>query len=627
MILAGTAEVGSGLLESRAIAQSPNSHSFLQSSFGQLHRSSGVSLLLGQVDESSQEDRLETNEPGTDETESEPTSNVDAPDPDADRESSVDNLVESNQIGGDRAASDLVLTEPTAFVIKGRKGGFWINRQAPLLRRNLTLRFTNPPKSIKVYVSDLKDPDGDKIYSAEYTTCETGMAESNPFAEQAGDTDHQSCHGARFPAEGASLGEIFSMHFHFSLYLKDKETGTFVQPPSGEFSGEILIVPEEGKDIIIPVLLRVQDGWMLPLFILLSGVGMGMAVSAYSSGGRLSDEVTVGLNRLQAQIDQYRHSAKAFASRTETYIADARSANEAQQLEEAQQAVSQAKAIWRKWYRQRTEWDAQFAYHSRLTQQVRQEMEHYESLYMQTINRELDNMMHRAPEEFTDPGDLRTKLQDVANMVREYGQLKTRWNQLKELVSDEFEKIAIDEQKQINTDISQIKQIITSLLPSDAEGIEALKTQLNDLINTVKSAADTTLVPDFSVAVEEASSKQKVEHKRLVSRLTMIPSPTAVHPIEETITEANELSWTERLKTLGIWPDADGRLRFFYISSYIGSVVMLASVGFSSLYVENPTFGSDFFADYFSLIAWGFGAEATRDTVTKVVRKTDETNK
>lgn len=75
-----------------------------------------------------------------------------------------------------------------------------------------------------------------------------------------------------------------------------------------------------------------------------------------------------------------------------------------------------------------------------------------------------------------------------------------------------------------------------------------------------------------------------------------------------------------------LFPDADGRLRTFYISSYIGLVIMLSAVGFSSLYANNPTFGADFFADYFSLVAWGFGAEATRDTVTKVVRKTDETH-
>ncbi|NEP76589.1 MAG: hypothetical protein F6K29_34610 [Okeania sp. SIO2G5] len=86
-------------------------------------------------------------------------------------------------------------------------------------------------------------------------------------------------------------------------------------------------------------------------------------------------------------------------------------------------------------------------------------------------------------------------------------------------------------------------------------------------------------------------------------------------------------SRTARLQNLVFWPDADGRLRAFYISSYIGSVIMLASVGFSSLYSDNPTFGANFFADYFSLVAWGFGAEATRDTVTKVVRKTDETKK
>ncbi|NET50458.1 MAG: hypothetical protein F6K09_17535 [Merismopedia sp. SIO2A8] len=386
------------------------------------------------------------------------------------------------------------------------------------------------------------------------------------------------------------------------------------------------MITSSGEEVVVPVLLRIQDGWMLPLILLLFGVGMGMAVSAYSTGGKLSDEVTVGLKRLRSQVNTYHHEAKTFAVRVETYISDAESANEAKQLTEAQAAVSQANLIWRKWYRQRTEWEAQFTYHHQLVDQVNQELDHYPSLYIQTISRELDDMMRRTPEDFADPSELRIGLQGVANKLRKYGQVKTQWNRLKELVSHEFERIPAVEQKKINADINAVRQLITSVIPSDTEEISDLKTRLTTLITAIKNAANTTIIPILDVASDGDDEDNGSEtRERIVSKLTMIPSPIVEKSVKVE-RSPSDVSWLEKVQDWVIWPDADGRLRSFYIASYIGSVVMLASVGFSSLYVENPVFGANFFADYFSIVAWGFGAEATRDTVTKVVRKTDQTN-
>jgi len=53
---------------------------------------------------------------------------------------------------------------------------------------------------------------------------------------------------------------------------------------------------------------------------------------------------------------------------------------------------------------------------------------------------------------------------------------------------------------------------------------------------------------------------------------------------------------------------------------YAIAVILLAGAGFGQLYVAQPTFGGNRWTDYFALLAWGFGAEATRDAVTKVVR-------
>lgn len=547
--------------------------------------------------------------------------------------------------------ADLSILTPSSLIIKGQKGGYWINPRVPALRRNLTIRFNTPPESATVYVTDLKDPSGDKIYASDFILCEQGGSKPNPGEEvQQNDGDATTCNPRQFNLNSGENRLV--MHFHFLLYNEsggnqspsgnqgsDRPTPNsrqlrpaFERPPSGEFNGEILIVTNRGEEIVVPVLLRIQDGWMLPMIILFIGVSMGMVVSAYSAGGRLSDEVTVGLNRLRDQIEKYRDEAKTFASRTETYISDAQSANDAQQLTEAQQAATYAKTVWRKWYRQRAEWEVQFAYHSRLTQQVNEELDHYQSLYMQTISQELDAILRRVPEDYSDPETLRSKLREIANQLREYGQIKTRWNQLKLLVSEEFEHLSPTVQKQINDEVAAVKQVMSNLVPSDQEGVKSLTNQLNALIKTFRESTDEVIAPTLDVVLDSDPEKTDGSPKLVVSQLTMIPSFEARSETNKKRgNTAMDSYWLDQVlkqfKTSIIWPDADGRLRLFYLASYIGSVVVMAAVGFNSLYVENPIFGANIFADYFSLVAWGFGAEATRDTVTKVVRKTDESNR
>ena len=62
-------------------------------------------------------------------------------------------------------------------------------------------------------------------------------------------------------------------------------------------------------------------------------------------------------------------------------------------------------------------------------------------------------------------------------------------------------------------------------------------------------------------------------------------------------------------------------LFLFQFFSYTIAIFLLAGAGFRQLYVTQPTFGANLWTDYFALLAWGFGAEATRDAVTKTIRE------
>ena len=65
---------------------------------------------------------------------------------------------------------------------------------------------------------------------------------------------------------------------------------------------------------------------------------------------------------------------------------------------------------------------------------------------------------------------------------------------------------------------------------------------------------------------------------------------------------------------------AESRLRYFAWASYLIALVLLGLAGFNELYAAKLTFGANPWADYTTLFAWGFGAEATRAAVTDLVK-------
>ena len=62
------------------------------------------------------------------------------------------------------------------------------------------------------------------------------------------------------------------------------------------------------------------------------------------------------------------------------------------------------------------------------------------------------------------------------------------------------------------------------------------------------------------------------------------------------------------------------RLAAFAWGSVILALFLLVLVGFNELYAKNATFGAVWLTDYLGLLAWGFGAEATRASVTSLVQ-------
>ena len=52
----------------------------------------------------------------------------------------------------------------------------------------------------------------------------------------------------------------------------------------------------------------------------------------------------------------------------------------------------------------------------------------------------------------------------------------------------------------------------------------------------------------------------------------------------------------------------------------VAALILLGGTGFNEVYLKKLTFGAELWSDYFALLVWGFGAEATRDSVTSTLR-------
>jgi hypothetical protein len=255
--------------------------------------------------------------------------------------------------------------------------------------------------------------------------------------------------------------------------------------------------------------------------------------------------------------------------------------------EEAQNAVKQAEMIWSKWTKGRTDWLAQLAYRDELNERL-QDM-NPSIPYVQTVRRHLEDAVREVPD-LESPRQLRDRLEELAQQLNRYIQLQTKMKQLSNLLT----QLPADQAALWQPKAQSLERQMDSLQPSDLTKDANLQTEVEAAIAEI-----TQLV----LQQEGTGATAKGLPKLTLTMPLLAPAPSA-----------SSLTWEERAS------GASRRLRAFTLSSYVIAVVFLAGAGFSELYVDQPTFGTNPWKDYFALLAWGFGAEATRDAIMKVVQ-------
>ncbi|MBW4520912.1 MAG: hypothetical protein KME16_14560 [Scytolyngbya sp. HA4215-MV1] len=372
--------------------------------------------------------------------------------------------------------------------------------------------------------------------------------------------------------------------------------------PSGEFTGEVLLI-DAGNETSIPVIVRVKDPWLLPLLILLVGIAIGMAVSAYSSQGKLSDEVTVNLENIRTQIEPDKVEARSFWSRADMHLTVAKQARDAKQIAAAQAALDRAKATWNQWLQQRPNWLIQFRYYDDLRHRLEQDdLKDTSALYVQAIARDLDEALQSVPDLAT-PDDLQQRLDQLSQQLNRYLRLTMQLEKLKDLAA----VLAGEQRHKWEDKAEAFTQRSQLLLPAQEAEIQTLQDEINTSIEQVR-----ILGAQASIAFKSVDGG-------------IVPSLVLQAPRVQGANQSQVPAWMQTWWAISsLWQTAKGRLKLFYLSSYLISFTVLAGGGFNQLYWTKPTFGANGWGDYFALLVLGFGAEATRNVVTQAASKTDE---
>jgi hypothetical protein len=364
---------------------------------------------------------------------------------------------------------------------------------------------------------------------------------------------------------------------------------------SGEFTGGLL-VSYSGGEATVPITARVKDPLCIPLLVLVIGVLLGLGLSWYRARGRPRDEILVRVGRLRSQIRLDPNLAgddlaRPFRERIDGLLISADAALQAEEIDAARQAVTQAAEVLTAWQMYRDDWLVQLAYRSQLVRRLAEQDVPVSAPYLLAVRQSLDDAARTAPD-MEGPHELQTLLQTQAVAIERFFRIQTDLDQLNGLPRDQLGR----EQEAVWTRIGmQFQRRLYDLAPNDGAAAETLQQEI---------AARTDELT--GLLAQQGAAKTGVQAPRSITDnlAVLFGPPPATRQLDAQVKGAG----------------AGLRLTIFQWVSALVAVVLLAGAGFVELYVARTTFGASPWADYFALLAWGFGAEATRAAVTDLLR-------
>ncbi|NJP07192.1 MAG: hypothetical protein HC837_17020 [Chloroflexaceae bacterium] len=228
------------------------------------------------------------------------------------------------------------------------------------------------------------------------------------------------------------------------------------QIPSGLFTGNLLISYQAGL-LTLPIVVTVKSQALIPFLVLVLGVLVGTAVSAYRVQGHSRDQMLVRIGQLRRQIDSAPELADSFWQRIEAAMLDAETTVQMQQWDEAEVILDRAEAIWIRWRRDQLGWQRQFA----CVREIETHLQQLDdaSTYQLTIARELDNIVQRVPD-MQSSEELRQVLDPLTYKTNLGLRLQERFNELKRLrsqLSTPAQRAQLQEELHLQWDLNELQ--------------------------------------------------------------------------------------------------------------------------------------------------------------------------
>ncbi|MBE9212835.1 hypothetical protein IQ247_09040 [Plectonema cf. radiosum LEGE 06105] len=360
---------------------------------------------------------------------------------------------------------------------------------------------------------------------------------------------------------------------------------------SGEYSGQLLVVYDNGE-LSVPVIVRLKDHWFFPLLVLLLGVGLGIGVSAYRNDGMPRDEIIVQVGRIRTQIQADPELAQSFQGKIARHLIDVETTLTNKRWDEAQKAVVQAQAVWDKWRKEREDWLALVNYLSELFDSL--ESLNSNAPYVQEVRSQLENAKRQAADKEATQ-KFREDLDRLRQQIAWYKQSQAKLDQFNTL-RNELTQLVPDKDEFLRRISQGLQNDLDQLSPTDKKFTDDWHQKVNNAID------------ELDKEIKQQSVTETKDTQITARDANYTTPPTLPNPVPEVISAQTNSKQAAR------------NIYWFNWLSYAIAVGLLAGAGFGQLYANQPMFGANGPSDYFSLLAWGFGAEASRDAIAKVVR-------
>ena len=386
---------------------------------------------------------------------------------------------------------------------------------------------------------------------------------------------------------------------------------------SGEYVSR-LTVSHDGGRVSVPVTLRLRDPIEWVLFVLLAGLGVSLGVTAYVVKQRDLDSVLMRVYRLQDRATRDRDIHEVFRAKVLADLDRAEFSIRREDMAGANEHLKSANAVWDKWRGHMAAWKQYLQELDTLCQGVESLSPKNDRLY--DVKREINAIRIDVVNDDT-PTRLRNKLDELTGLFRHADRIANSLDRLAHMVSLLKDDADNEQKAQCLSAFERLQDDFKGLDLADEAQVGSLDSKINAEVTRLRESANDLL------SSEPETPQTSLSH--VVRRVMANWAEKRGEAHLEALAQGFTGMVSRGVAGLAAGTGALGRINLdrmvtkvrrglFVVVGYVVLMVILAGAGLEQLYLSDATFGANMWSDYISLFAWGFGAEATRNSVVRL---------